>query len=69
MTVALIVDALAPWQLAILQVVAAIACFIMAMMAAKDAQKARMLGRPIAFIVFMLFTFAFSLSMAWVLRI
>lgn len=69
MTIALIVDALASWQLAVLQVVAALACFLMAMMTARDAQVARVHGRPIAFSVFALLTIVFSLSMAWVLRI
>lgn len=69
MTIALLVDTLAPWQLLILQLIAALACFLLSMMAAQSAQVARVHGRPLAFSVFMLLTISFSLAMAWVLKI
>lgn len=50
-----------------LRLVAAVACFLMAMMAAGDARTAREKGKPVAFGVFILFALMFSLSMGWVL--
>lgn len=49
-----------------LQIVAAIACFIVAMMAAKDAERARHRGRLLPFVMFMLFAMAFAASFVWV---
>jgi flagellar basal body-associated protein FliL len=48
-----------------LKLVAALACFFMAMMAARDAETARHKQKPIAFTVFTLFAMSFAASMAW----
>lgn len=53
----------------VMKIVAALACFLMAMMAAGDATKARHRGRPVAFVIFMLFAMLFALSFAWVLLV
>lgn len=50
-----------------LRVVAALACFLMAMMAAGDATKAREKGKPVAFVVFAIFAMLFALSFSWVI--
>lgn len=52
-----------------IRIIAALACFLMAMMAAGDATKARERGRPIAFTLFTLFAILFALSFAWVLTV
>ena len=52
-----------------MKIIAALACFLMAMMAAGDATKARERGKPVAFTIFVLFAMLFALSFAWVLLI
>lgn len=50
-----------------LQIVAAIACFLMAMLAARDAETARLREKPIAFVIFALFAMLFAASFVWVI--
>jgi hypothetical protein len=50
-----------------MKIIAAIACFVMAMMAAKDAETARLRGRVMPFVMFMLFAMCFAASFIWVL--
>lgn len=50
-----------------MKVIALIACFLMAWMAAKDAETARHRGRVLPFIMFALFAMAFAASFVWVL--
>jgi hypothetical protein len=50
----------------IFKMMAALASFLIAMMAAADAQKARERGRPLAFFVFLLFASGFGMAAAWV---
>lgn len=50
-----------------MKIIALIACFVMAMMAAKDAETARLRGRPVPFVLFALFAMLFAASFVWVL--
>ena len=50
-----------------MKLIAAIACALMAWMAAGDATKARERSRPAAFAIFMIFAMLFAAAFVWVI--